>query len=203
MRLRDPIWRFALRALAWLLPCFALWYLAAPWYDRPAAWLARVLIDAWHDGLVDALEIQPHLVTFVTSLEVHAQAGTGRLVLEVNPLLYGFGVPLLMALLIASRASWTKIALGLVVLIPFQAWGIAFDALTQVLRDAPALAPRAGLAGLRAELAALAYQLGSLILPTLVPVVLWVLWQRPFVESELLAARSRGAESDTRPGPPS
>jgi hypothetical protein len=70
--------------------------------------------------------------------------------------------------------------------------------LTQVLRDAPGLAPRAGLSGLRAEVAALAYQLGSLILPTLVPVVLWVVWQRPFIEAELL---SRAAAPS--PPPPS
>jgi hypothetical protein len=198
VRLRDPIWRFALRALAWLAPCFVLWYLAAPWYDRPAGWLARIFIDLWRDGVVDSVEYQARLVTFVTSLEVQSQGGIGRLVLEVNPLLYGFGAPLLAALLLASRAPWTKIALGLVVLIPFQAWGIAFDALTQVLRDAPGLAPRAGLSGLRAEVAALAYQLGSLILPTLVPVVLWVVWQRPFIEAELL---SRAAAPS--PPPPS
>lgn len=198
MRLRDPIWRFALRALAWLVPCFALWYLAAPWYDRPAGWLARILLDLWHDGLVDALEYQARLVTFVTSLEVAAQGGVGRLVLEVNPLLYGFGAPLLAALLLASRAPWTKILLGVVALIPFQAWGIAFDALAQVMREAPALAPRAGLAGARAEVAALAYQLGSLILPTLVPVALWVWWQRPFIDAELLRPTREVMRSDTR-----
>jgi hypothetical protein len=197
VRPADPIWRFALRALAWLPACFAVWYLAAPWYDRPAGWLARILIDIWRQGMVDSLEYQARLVTFVTSLDVHAQAGTGRLVLEVNPLLYGYGAPLLVALLLASRAPWTKIALGLVALIPFQAWGIAFDALAQVLRDAPELAARAGLAGMRAELAALAYQLGSLILPTLVPVVLWVMWQRPFIEGELLSRSSA-----PRPPPP-
>ena len=175
----NPIWRFALRALAWLAPCFALWYLIAPWYDRPAAWLARMLIDAWHDGLVDALEIQPHLVTFVTSLDVHAQGGVGRLLLEVNPLLYGFGAPLLAALLLASRAPWTKLLLGLAALLPFQAWGIAFDFLAQIVRTGAGVSAQAGLLGWRTEFVALAYQVGSLIFPALAPVALWVAFNRP------------------------
>ncbi|HSN19331.1 MAG TPA: exosortase H-associated membrane protein [Usitatibacter sp.] len=186
MRLRDPIWRFALRVLAWLVPCFAAWYAIAPWYDRPAAWLARILLDLWHDGLVDAMELQARLVTYVTSLQVTEGGRTGNLVLEVNPLLYGYGVPLLAALLLASGARWTRLVLGAAILLPFQAWGIAFDALAQILRSTPALAAQAGLQGMRGEVAAVAYQLGSLILPALVPLALWTAWQRAFLEGVLL-----------------
>lgn len=190
MRPRDPIWRFALRVLAWLVPCFAAWYLAAPWYDRPAAWLARILIDLWRDGLVAGVELQAHLATFVTTLVAQdAEGRSGNLVLEVNPLVYGYGAPLLFALLAASGARWRRFALGAVILLPFQAWGIAFDVLAQVLRTTPALAAQAGLAGARAEIAALAYQLGSLILPPLVPLVLWAWWERTYVDRTLLASR--------------
>jgi len=54
----------------------------------------------------------------------------------------------------------------------------------------PDVAAQAGLIGWRTEAIALGYQIGNLIFPSLIPVVLWAGFSRPFIESML---RSRPA----------
>jgi hypothetical protein len=62
-------------------------------------------------------------------------------------------------------------------------WGIAFDFLAQVgVRLGPEVAMQAGLVGWRREVIAFGYQLGSLVLPGVVPVILWASLNRPFIE---------------------
>jgi len=178
---RKPILLFAARILAWLVPCLAAWYWLAPWLDRPAAWLAQGLV-ALHGELVASIEIDGRLLDFVTRLAARTASGErGVVIVEVNPMLSTYGTPFLAALVLASRGGWRKLALGLAALLPFQAWSIAFDFLAQVLRAGPETASQAGLVGWRAELTALAYQLGSLLFPTLAPVAVWVAMQARYV----------------------
>ena len=100
--------------------------------------------------------------------------------------------------MLAARAKFWKILLGAAALLPFQSWGIAFDFLVQVgIRLGPEIAAQAGLFGWRREAIALGYQIGSLILPSLMPVVLWAICSRRFIEGELF---KQGAGSNSLPG---
>lgn len=196
MRPPSPVWRFALWVLLLVGPCFALWYALAPWYDRPAAWLARAAIGFFGTDVVQSLAFDDRVVAFMTTLEARGSAGErGLLTVEVNPLLYTFGAPLLAVLLLASPRGWRKLPLGLVLLLPFQAWGIAFDFLAQLVRSGPAVASQAALTGWKLEAAALGYQLGSLILPAASPVVLWAMLQREYVARMTAAQPSRNKAS--------
>jgi hypothetical protein len=71
------------------------------------------------------------------------------------------------------------------VLLPFQAWGIAFDFLAQIARLGSDASAQAGLSGWRLEGVALGYQVGSLLFPSLMPVVLWAAFSRRFIEGLL------------------
>ncbi len=180
---RSAVWRFALRALAWLAPCFAAWYWTAAWLARPAAWLARAAIWLADGGIVNGLEWEEGIARFVTNIEMSASpAQAAVLLVEVNPLLYTYGIAIVAALMLASRASWRKLLLGVALLLPFQAWGIAFDVLAQIVRAGPQAASQVSLVGWKAEGVALGYQLGSLIFPTLAPVLLWAGMGRSFIE---------------------
>jgi hypothetical protein len=179
--------RFVLRTFLWLPPCFAAWYFSAPYHAAIAGRLARMLVDQFNSGIVSALE-QPALdLVFVTTLKVHPEPGqTALLVPEVNPLLYTYGLAFFLALMLAARARWWKILVGAAMLLPFQAWGIAFDFLVQVgVKLGADVAAQAGLLGWRVEAIALGYQLGSLIFPSLIPVVLWAAFSWPFIEGVL------------------
>lgn len=179
--------KFVLRTFLWLPPCFAGWYLGAPYHTDVAGPLARLLVDLFADHTVTALERSGVDVVFVTNLEVHPAAGvTAMLLPEVDPLIYTYGLALFLALMLAARARWWKILAGAAVLLPFQSWGIAFDFLSQVgIRLGPEVAAQAGLVGWRREAIALGYQIGSLILPSLAPVVLWGVACRAFIETAL------------------
>lgn len=182
-----PLGKFVLRTILWLPPCFAAWYFSAQYHAAVAGALARLLVDQFKSGIVSALE-QPGIdLVFVTTLEVHPDPEQTALLLpEVNPLLYTYGLAFFLALMLAARAKWWKILVGIVVLLPFQSWGIAFDFLAQVgVKLGPEVSAQAGLLGWRREFIALGYQIGNLIFPSLIPVVLWTIFSRPFIESVL------------------
>ena len=167
--------QFVLRTFLWMPPCFAAWYFSAPWHTAIAGWLARIIANLFSSGIVSALERSGLDLVFVTTIKVYPAPGQAALLVpEVNPLLYTYGLALFLSLMLADRARWWKILVGAAVLLPFQSWGIAFDFLAQVgVRLGPEVSAQAGLQGWRAETIALGYQLGSLIFPTLLPVVVW------------------------------
>lgn len=185
---------FVLRTFLWLPPCFAAWYFSAQYHAAIAGWLARVSVNWFKPGLVSALEQSGIDLVFVTTIQVHPVPGqTGLLLPEVNPLLYTYGLALLLALMLASRARYWLLLVGAVILLPFQSWGIAFDFLAQVgIRLGPDVSAQAGLLGWRKEAIALGYQLGSLIFPSLVPVLVWAGFNRQFIASVL---RSRASNT--------
>ena len=175
--------RFVLHAFLWLPPCFAAWYWSAPYHSAVAGALARFIVSTFNPGLVTAIERSGTDLVFVTSIRVSPAPGQVALLLpEVNPLLYTFGLPFFLALMLAARARWWAILAGAVALLPFQGWGIAFDLLVQLAaRLGPDVAAQARLLGWQREAIALGYQLGSLVFPTLVPIILWGVFNRGFI----------------------
>jgi hypothetical protein len=185
---------FVTRVFLWLPVAFAAWYVAASIHSGIVAGFARFFVALFNGLLVSSTELRTELV-FVTTLKV-AQAGqAGVLTVEVNPLIYTYGLALFLALMLASRARWWLILAGAAMLLPFQGWGVAFDFLAQVgAKMGPDIAAQAGLLQSR-EAIALAYQLGNLVFPSLVPVMAWVALQRGFIET--LRVRASPAASHT------
>ncbi len=176
--------RFVVRIFLWLPPCFAVWYFSGPLLASVAGGLARLMINTLTTGIVTAIERDGASLTFVTSLTVHPAPGQTALLLpEVNAFLYTYGLALFIALMLAERAAWWKIAAGAAAMLPFQSLGIASDVLAQVgLRLGPEVAAQAGVTGFRMEVVALVYQLGILIIPTLLPIMLWAVFSRLFLD---------------------
>lgn len=169
------------RTFLWLPVCFAAWHVTAPWHAPVAGGAARGLLALLKPGLVDGMERAGRDLTFVTSLEAYSAAGqAGAILVTVNPQVYTYGMALFAALMLASRARWWMLPAGLAILVPFQAWGIAFEVLAHCgILQGEALAQRAGLSGWRAEVIAFAYQAGALVFPPLVPVACWAAMARP------------------------
>lgn len=176
--------RFVLRVFLWLPPCFAAWYLTAPYLSAVAAGFARFFVALFNAALISATEQQAIDIVFVTRLQVQQGPGqVGVIAIEVNPLLYTYGLALFLALMLAARARWWKILAGAAILLPFQGWGIGFDFLAHVgAKLGPEVASQARLLGSR-EAIALAYQVGNLVFPSLVPVVLFVAFCRPYIQA--------------------
>jgi len=105
----------------------------------------------------------------------------------VNPLVYGYGLPLLFGLVMASGVSFVRKMLtllaGYVCVMLIQVWGVVWQTLKMLAFNFGADAHQLVIdAGISDELIALCYQLGVLIFPPLVPVILWVLANWALIE---------------------
>ena len=182
---RSPLARFILTVLAWLPVTFAAWYVVSP----ALMWLVKVLCAlavAPFGDLVRAVEQSGSTLQFVTSLSPgQAGAAGGVVTVAVDGLLYSFGMPMFAALTLAARerARWTILALGIAALLPFVVFGVVADFLKNIaITSGPLVASQAGFSAAQREMIAFAYQFGTLILPTVVPAVVWVVTHRAFLE---------------------
>ena len=201
---RPQLAKFVLRTLAWLPPAFILWYLAAPLLLAPAVLLAQGSMRAAFSNLVVSVEQSAAIVTFTTTLKPGATTG-GVISVDVNLLLYSFGLPMFAALTLAARErNWARhLALGYAVLQPLFAWGAMADFLKNIAMTAgPFVASQTGFADWQREAIAFAYQFGSLILPAVAPAVLWVAMHGRFLESLRRPVRAPET-SPARHDPPS
>jgi hypothetical protein len=185
-RAQSSVARFALRTLCLLPLAFALWYFAAPLLLWPALQLARTVAHFAFADIVRTVEQSGALATFVTTLQARGATQTGMITVDVNVLLYSFGLPLFVALTLAAReCSWKRhLVLGYAALQPIVAWGVLADFLKNVAITAgPAVASQTGFGGWQREAIAFAFQLGSLILPAVAPAVLWVAMHTRFIRA--------------------
>lgn len=184
--LRPPrLSAFVLAVLAWLPISFAVWYFAAPLILWPCVLVMEAVARGAFGGLVRSVEQVTATVTFATSLRPGTGVSTGFVSVDVNLLLYSFGMPLLAALTLAAREpSWKRhLVVGYLVMIPFIAFGGFADFLKNVAITAgPAVASQTGFSAAQREVIAFSFQFGSLILPAIVPAIVWVLMHRRFLE---------------------
>ena len=183
--MKSTLARFVVKVLAWLPAAFVVWYFAAPLLLWPAGLLVRGVVLAGLSPLVTGIEQKAAAFVFATSLRPGEALAGGRVIVEVDGLLYSFGMPLFAALVLAAREPrWPRtLAIGYAALLPVAAWGITADFLKNIAITAgPLVASQTGFLAWQREAIAFAYQFGSLILPTVVPAIVWVLAHRRFLE---------------------
>jgi len=198
----SPIREMALGAVLWLPLCFFLWfYLASP-IVFPVSWLTNVVLSGLVPGIVDHVQQFGYILEVQTLLppeRVVAGAGQGTpvIVLQLNPMIYAYGFPLLAGLVMATPTSGRRralqIVLGYLVLVPVQVWGVSWEVLKTVgfeLGPGGEQAIRA--AGLNLDVVGLCYQFGYLIFPAVTPIIIWLLSNRRFLE--VLVATPAGSE---------
>jgi hypothetical protein len=214
----SPLRRFLFSALLWLPLAFFFWFeFAAPLVWPVIAMAKAVMLKAWPSlftavsqgaDLLDAhgrvLGHPGYLMQISSGVLVNAApvgqpAKFGFIEPVVNPMIYGYALPLFAGLVLATPLTrWQRmrqIALGCVVIWIAQAFGVIAESLKAVGLDAGQPGIEAlQRAGIPLNAVALAYQFGYLILPVLVPAVLWIVCNRPFID-ELIR------REDTEPAP--
>jgi len=120
----------------------------------------------------------------------NAQTGWRRAdaIVEIDPARYGYGLPILLALLLAAwgPGRLPRVLLGYVALLPVQAFCVVFQVLMQICLAADLNLGTLGITSLQLNAIVYCYQLSSLVLPTLTPVLLWLLLDQRFVRQTLL-----------------
>jgi hypothetical protein len=184
--MRSPLVVFIFRVFGWLPVAFAAWYFAAPVLFWPVAVIVEFVARAGFANLVQGIEQAGATLVFATTLKPGGtSAQSAQITVDVDMLLYGFGLPLYAALVVAAREPGLarRMAVGYAVLVPVVAWGVLADFLkTVAIASGPVVASQTGFVAWQRELIAFAYQFGSLILPAVVPAVAWVLAHRAFLE---------------------
>ena len=195
--------RFLLLTLAWLVPAFGLWYLTAPYLLMPVAAAADGILTGWLPHLISGVE--QHGLSFEVLLQVFKAADPAlppgaqmQAAFTLNPLKYAYGWPLLLALTLATptrlRRKLLAAAIGLTLVIAIPIWGVVCEALkVLVFNTEPGISAQVGTTALTRELLAIAYQLGYLIFPALLPILIWAGLHRDFLRT--WSARRTAAEA--------
>jgi len=178
-------------AFLWMVFGFMLWYYLSAFHGIPVRLLANeVLTRLLGSEFMGIVPNPDHHYLFQVETQIPFQFPDGSregLGFIVNPLIYGFGLPLLFGLVMASGVSFLRkigtLLTGYVCVMLIQVWGVVWQTLKMLAFDFGADAHQVVIdAGIPDELIALCYQLGVLILPPLVPVVLWVLASWALIE---------------------
>jgi hypothetical protein len=182
---RSVVAGFFVRTLLWLVPALALWYWARNFVVMPVAWLAGGIMRYLFPHWVSGTELDGITQTLITRLGVPQAGGQlADLTPEVGVLTYCYGLPLLLALFLAARAKglWWKMPVCALGLLPFQAWGVCFAWLIPVAVHSGQFTRSVTYFNeWEVNLIGLGYQLGFLLLPTLIPLLMWLYLERSFV----------------------
>ncbi len=184
--------KFILFVLAWMPIMFVLWYWSAPILLMPVHWLSELVLTNVFDHAVKGITQQGidfEIITiFGSDLLKSYQYGqpVGEVVFSLNALKYGYGVPLIAAMILAAPNLWQRKALFLIIafilLLPIQVWGVCCEALIiMVFKMGNAISVQMHMNRLSREVLALSYQLGYLILPAITPMLIWAVMHRSFM----------------------
>lgn len=204
---------FFIQAMLWLPLAFFLWYVLRTAVVAVPVQLAGFALERMLPEVVASVEQdlltnedgvpQPTMV-ITTTLPATGVAPNefGDLPFQattLEPLLFCYGLAVLVGLVMATPLNWRLTFLqwigGWLILVPFQAFGIAAAGLKQLsFESGDALRVMVDNAGFSQELIAYCYQLGYLMLPPVVPVIIWILFNRSFVEKIAGPVFTRSAE---------
>lgn len=184
-RKSDPLLAYFGKTLLWLPLFFLLWYYLATFFSVPAALLAKACINLLFSGVVESLEMNGCQLEVVTELIVNTENGRGKVIVSLNPLIYSWNIPVLLALCFAVEErhfSNAKTVLAVMALLPLHAFGLGADLLANLaFKLGPEVAGQLSLQPWQNEAIALAYQFGYLMLPVIGASAIWLVSQYPVV----------------------
>ncbi len=191
MRRPSALTIFVLSAFGWILVLTLLWSQVSAWTSYPVGVLSHIALEQGAPMWVREVHLRPGNMEVDTAISVPvAEAGgqRGEITVEASPGRYAYGLPIFLALLLAARGKGrlVRAVAGYVLLLPFQAISLTMYTLMQML-----LAAQLNLRALRIsqwqmEAIVYGYQVGALVLPTLVPILVWLWLDRKFVNDVLV-----------------
>lgn len=186
----NPLTSFILKVFLWLPVCYWCWYSSAEFVSIIITYLTELVINFSFPDLIFGVEQIGHnleiLVKATVPTQDMRQGMVAELPIPINPLIYNFGLPLCIALILSSPGSLLKTlfncALSFLLLLPVQLWGICFDFMKTIFLQTPShLINNFTLQPWQLELIGISYQIGTLVLPSVAPVIIWLFLYRNFV----------------------
>ena len=187
----GPLHRFILGVLVFFPLTFFFWYLSASFHLAPVTLFTQHLLNWWMPDALLWLKLDGH--TLVVASNFGHDAG-GQVVsppvnddllgFHLNPLIYCYSLPLLYALILATpgRGKWLNLLWGLFLTLPTEIFSMVFSVLKILTFNVgEAFQTQQQISALGVDLIALGYQFGTLILPMIAPLVIWIALHRKFI----------------------
>ena len=185
LRKSNDLRQFLLFVFVLLIPCFAIWTFLSAALVTPVIGLVHLTLSSWFPGIVNVVYQQGADLLLMTSLDqvggrlVQAEVASEGLGFKVNTRTVTYSIAFYAALHFATEKKGYLVNFfwGLLILYPFIYLGLICVCLKELmvgfgntfLEQPEVFVPGPDLIGI-------AYQLSFLIIPTLVPVLVWA-WQ--------------------------
>ena len=165
------------KVLLWMPVTFALWYFVVPGIAYITAYIAEFILQLLANHAIKSVE--------ANGREIYVVSHFSSSSFPVKLMNYAYSFPFLLAMVLASPDSILgkvkKYALSLIPLFLIAIWGVSFGAIAvlafysnqeiaQQLHTTPTIR----------LIISLGWQLGKLIIPPLVPVILWLYLYRDY-----------------------
>lgn len=186
----NPLFLFISKVFLFLPLCYWGWYSLAEQSTFVSLLFTEPLLQSLFPGLIADIKKIGYLIEVVANVTVPMQNVPRGMVAElpvpVNPLIYSYGLPLAVSLILASPIQPFKtiscIIISILLFLLIQIWGISFESLKILfLQTPPELLSRHRPGAIQLDIIALGYQLGALILPAVMPILIWILFYQRFI----------------------
>jgi hypothetical protein len=177
--------QFLLFVFALIVPCFALWTVAADAIAMPVVGLADMILKAWFPTIVEGLVFQGgdvYLMTLLGDVDgrpVPVEQSEFQLAYLVNPGIVSYSLPFYTTLHFATRKQdyLSSFVTGMLLLYPLILLGLVTLCMKDMMFHlGPLFMEQPGVWLPHGSVIAIAYQLNVLIVPTVAPIAVWA-WQ--------------------------
>ena len=185
----PKLYRFVGLIFLWLIPCFFIWVSLSSFLAAPAVWASEQILTYALPDIINTFSLsgsQAMLTTHFGDLDgqiVSARAAGYRLAFPLNTRIVTYSLPFYAALHFATPSSNTTsgndanmagLCKGLLLLYPLIILGLISISLKNLMLGlGPAFIEGTSIG---ASLIGLGYQLSTLMVPTVAPIMIWA-WQ--------------------------
>lgn len=187
----NPLHRFMLGVLIFFPLTFFLWYISATYHLAPITVITNKVVSLIAPDALLWLRLDGHTLVLASNfghndhgMIVSPPAGDDVLGFQLNPLIYSYGLPLLTALILAtpSTRKWSNLLWGIFLILPTETFSMTFSVLKTLTFDVgAAFQTQQGISPGVADSIALGYQIGTLLLPMIAPLIIWAALNRDFL----------------------
>ncbi|SEA80835.1 hypothetical protein SAMN05660964_02490 [Thiothrix caldifontis] len=187
----KPLQRFMLGVLIFFPLTFFIWYMTAGFHLAPVTLITGKLLGWLVPDALMWLRLDGHMLVLasnfghdVSGAVVSPPVDDDVLGFHLNPLIYSYSLPLLAALILATPSSrkWQNLLWGILIMLPTEVFSMTFSVLKTLTFDVGvSFQTQQSISPVTADLIALGYQVGTLLLPMIAPLIIWVALNRDFL----------------------
>ncbi|QTR50219.1 exosortase H-associated membrane protein [Candidatus Thiothrix anitrata] len=189
--MHKPLQRFMLGVLVFFPLTFFVWYVTAAFHLAPVTLLSELVLNGVVPDALMWLRLDGYTLVVASNFGhdavgqvVSPPVGEDVLGFHLNPLIYSYSLPLVAALILATpgQDKWLNLLWGILLVLPAEVFSMVSSVLKTLTFDVGhAFQVQQGISQLGVDAIALGYQVGTLLLPMIVPLIVWVGLNRAFI----------------------